>query len=100
MDAKLCPPKVRESLERYWTDGVPVGDFLQAVLCNDLVGAFMRADEDNRKALGDIVAWVHGTLPCDIWGSREAYLSHIKSKYNVRVVDQVIDAIQTNFKPV
>ena len=95
----LCPPGVRESLERYRDDGCPVGDFLEAVLSNDLMSAFARADADNTEALGHIVAWVYEYMPRSIWGDRQTYLSHLIAKHNMRAVDQMISAIERNCKP-
>lgn len=99
LDQKLCPPRMRERLEAYRDTGVPVGDFLQAVLSNDLTGAFMRADDENSEALGHIVAWVYENMPKNICGSRDAYLTHIATQYNLRVVDKLIDAIRLNCRP-
>lgn len=98
-DPDLCPPQVRHSLTRYWHEGVPVGDFLQAVLANDLMESMCRADSDNLEALPHIVAWIYQELPRSLWGSREVYLAHLTTKYNMRAVDMMIDAIKTQCKP-
>ena len=62
---------ITESLERYVKYGVPTGGFLQAVLENDLCGAFSRADEENRRDLFGIVSCVYNELPSECWGSPE-----------------------------
>ena len=61
----------KESLKRYIEQGVNVGDFLYAVLTNDLFGSFGRADQENRKYLYDIIMFVHNELPSSAHGSKE-----------------------------
>ena len=60
-----------ESLELYVNNGVLPGDFLQAVLRNDLVDAAGRADEDNLHNLAAFAGWLHNECPSPAWGSRE-----------------------------
>ena len=67
-----APPLTIASLERYRDYGVPVGDFLQAVLRNDLLDALCRADSDNLAALRAIALWVHWELPSRAHGSAGA----------------------------
>ena len=66
-----CPPEVKESLLRYWHQRIPTGDFLRAVLENNLREAFGRADDTNRRHLGEIVNWCYWELPSPAWGSPE-----------------------------
>jgi hypothetical protein len=79
-----CPEDIIESLQRYEHDGVPTGDFLYAVLTNDLTGALGRADDNNRKVLFEIVQWCYNKLPGNIWGSREAVKSHLQKMAETR----------------
>jgi hypothetical protein len=46
-------------------------DFTYAVLTNNLMDAFGRADEANLKDLADIVAYIKETMPVGAWGSPE-----------------------------
>lgn len=64
---------IEEALWRYGKEGMPVGDFLQAVLANDLFSATGRADEDNMRDLKEIVQYVYNELPMICVGSREKY---------------------------
>jgi hypothetical protein len=66
------PQRTIDSLRRYIEDRIQPGGFLLAVLTNNLVASFMRADEGNCIALKDIVAWVYHQAPSTCWGSREA----------------------------
>lgn len=42
-----------------WQVGYPGGSFAQAVANNDLMGAFGRADDVNRKAIGFYCSLIH-----------------------------------------
>jgi hypothetical protein len=66
-----CPEDCVESLKRYVEHGIPVGDFLTAVLENNLREAFGRADIYNREALFDIVCYCWNEIPATCWGSPE-----------------------------
>ena len=69
-DPNLCPLRVQSSLEAY-VRGLPPGDFIRAVLSNDLNEAIARADDVNIHALPHIVAYVRERLPAVAWGSSE-----------------------------
>ncbi len=68
------PLSLRSGMERYLEDGVTPGSFLTAVLENDLFGAIIHADDDNRHRLRMIVMWVNQHLPAESWGSKD----HVK----------------------
>jgi hypothetical protein len=61
-----------QGLKEYWHDRRDPGDFLRAVLENNLAKAIGRADRMNLAMLQDIVAYVHNYLPAVSWGSPEA----------------------------
>ena len=67
------PEHIVESLEAFKANGRPVGDFLRAVLSNDLTDAVGRADSENAKILAEIVKHVYWEMPADSWGSRDKY---------------------------
>ena len=62
---------IKEAMDRYAAFGVPTGDFLRAVLENDLMEAFGRADEDNTRDMWEIVAYVYNEMPGNCHGSPE-----------------------------
>lgn len=66
-----CPNHLVEALQRYVHQGIPPGDFLLAVLRNDLMGAFARADLANIYAMPTIVAYVYNRTPWNCHGSEE-----------------------------
>jgi len=71
-DQRLVRPDIVEALNA-WADGSHpyVGDFLRAVLSNNLKEAVMRADAYNLVTLPAIVNYVYNRLPFDCQGSPE-----------------------------
>lgn len=67
----LIKPEIVESLDLYAMHGIPTGSFLLAVLENDLMEAFGRADEENIRAMFHIVAYVYNEMPRTCWGTPE-----------------------------
>jgi len=68
-DIDNLPVEIGESLHRYVEHATKTGDFLRAVLANDLFGAMRRADLDNRSRIYEIVAYIYNNLPDTCWGS-------------------------------
>lgn len=73
-----------EALKRYRDDGCPLGDFLTAVVSNDLMQAFGRADMTSRENLFEICQWVYNNMPMTICGSREKVKAWIDKKIEER----------------
>ena len=63
------PPAMRAGLVRFVAYGEAPGGFLYAVLCNELVEAFDRADSTNRQIVGSYVAWLLSEAPRVAWGN-------------------------------
>jgi hypothetical protein len=63
------PGRMMGGLRRYVEHGIIPGDFLEAVLRNDLRGACERADEENRVNLPAYVGWLYNEAPGGCWGS-------------------------------
>jgi len=72
-------------MRRYLEEGVPPGSFLSAVLANNLVQAFARADETNRAAMFRFAMFLHNEAPLDAWGSEQAVRDWVQSKWEERV---------------
>lgn len=67
------PFTVIESIQRYVDFGTPPSQFLEAVICNNLVMSVARADERNLQLLPAIVTYLYNEVPAMCWGSREKY---------------------------
>jgi hypothetical protein len=66
----LLPQYMQDGAERYIEQGIQPGDFMIAVLENDLVGAFERADDTNIIAMRRWAEWLKWECPGAAWGSR------------------------------
>lgn len=60
-----------EALNAYADHGQPVGNFLTAVLSNNLQTACACADDNNLPNLPAFAAWVYNHCPSPAHGSRE-----------------------------
>ena len=62
---------VVEGLKRYVDHGVPPGDFLYAMLTNNLTETFARADIQNQTRVMDYVTVLYNYIPAEAWGSED-----------------------------
>lgn len=58
-------------LKAYAEERIPTGDFLLAVLENNLIEAFFRADSENTADMEEIVGYVFSEMPAACHGSPE-----------------------------
>lgn len=58
-----------EDLRKYIDNGIPTNHFLTALLSNDLMACFGRADLRSRAALADYVTWLKSYAPGNAYGS-------------------------------
>lgn len=65
------PPNIKSALDLWVSDGYPPGSFCQAVLRNDLMDAFSRADQFSERAMGAIVRYVYNNMPSACHGSQD-----------------------------
>lgn len=63
------PDHMRDAFRLYIEKGIPGGSFTTAVLSNDLMGAFGRADEINRARLFDTCVFLSSQAPIGCYGS-------------------------------
>lgn len=83
-NAELCPAHTRAGIERYIFDGICPGDFLCAVLQNDLFRAMQHADAENIVSLHHIVALLYNYAPTESHGSTEAFERWLQLPADVR----------------
>ena len=65
------PSRMMGGIKRYIDHGVVPGDFLQAVICNDLQEACGRADEENLRNIPAYIGYFYNEAPAGCWGSKE-----------------------------
>jgi hypothetical protein len=73
-----------DGIKNYVEHGIPPGDFLRAFLENDLKEAFFRADDENQKAMFEIVKYCYNEIPHICWGSPEKVRNWIEEKAKER----------------
>ena len=69
LQACPVPQYMHTAIRQYVLDHQRPGDFLVAVLSNDLFQAVEKADTANSKALREWVTLVYNYCPSDCWGS-------------------------------
>ena len=73
MPAALVP-----GVARYCIDHIETGQFLRAVLENDLLGAFRRADPESLMHMQNILDALLMVAPSPCWGSNQAVEGWLK----------------------
>jgi hypothetical protein len=72
------PHRMMSSILNYVNWGIPPGDFLTAVICNDLKEAVGRADDENLRNIPAYVAYFYNEAPSPCWGSEKKMRAWIK----------------------
>lgn len=70
-DYSRLPPHMQDTARRYIERGIPGGSFFMAVVENNLVSAFQKADEANTAAMQAWASWLYNEVPRNAWGSPE-----------------------------
>ena len=65
------PERLRESMKHYIEEGAIPGDFLIAVICNNLVYALSSADDEMIEKIEEIVFWAYNHIPSRAFGSHK-----------------------------
>lgn len=65
------PDRMMGGIRRYIDDRIKPGQFLIAVICNDLSDAVGQADDENMDNLPAYVAYFHNESPSTCWGSKK-----------------------------
>ena len=76
--AKVPVPYMINPVRRYIEHGSPVGDFLTALIQNNLMLAVFKADDKNLPALRDWMLFLHWEAPGECHGSPEKMRAWIK----------------------
>lgn len=74
-DYGVIPEHCRGGMKRYIEHGILPGSFLQAIICNDLVGAAGKADDINVFCLINYANFLYNHMPSEAWGSKERMLA-------------------------
>ena len=72
------PDYMVEGVVNYVVHHIAPGDFLCAVIANDLFEAYGRADSTNIHCIYNYVRFFYNYAPAPCWGSREALQAWVK----------------------
>lgn len=99
MDAEIelhlfgIPMHMRRGLLDYLRYGTRPGQFLEAVLSNDLAEAAARADAENQQALYEYVFVLTNYAPCAAWGGPDSFQGWLDKGRELRTAQQIAGAI-------
>ena len=68
-DYGMIPDRTMQALKGWVTEGLPTGDFLRAVLSNQLSEAVGKADDENLYVLPQIAMFIYNRCPQMCWGN-------------------------------
>jgi hypothetical protein len=88
---EMLPEHCRDGMKLYIEHGIPPGSFLMAVLENNLVEAFGRADDVNINRLYDYASFLYNQAPSGCWGSKEKVSKWMETKWKERNNEISID---------
>ena len=74
----FIPERMMGGITRYVEQGIPPGDFLTAIIENNLSEAIGRADDENMANIPAYCAYFYNEAPSPCWGSpakRRAWLT-------------------------
>ena len=65
----MIPEWTKQTIDNYVHKGWEPGDFVRAVMANDLMASYSRADDNNTRHMVDIVRYVYNKTPVNCHGS-------------------------------
>jgi hypothetical protein len=80
----FIPPHIRLGFENYLIHGIYPGGFVEALICNNFIGAIKKADSTNKNHLHDIADWMLYNMPTNCYGNREIMKNWIDDVDNIR----------------
>jgi len=83
------PDYMHDGLVEFILHGRPVGNFLTAVLSNNLKEACGRADDTNLQLLPNYVRFLYNHAPVGCWGTEERMESWMEREGLVGVMEKI-----------
>ena len=74
------PNHLKGGLRRYLDNRIRPGSFLEAIITNDLYGAYRTADGESLRGLPEILAYLYWDAPSNSWGSIAKFEAWASSK--------------------
>ena len=76
----IVSDRMMGAVTRYIEQGIPPGDFLTAIIENNLSEAIGRADDENMANFPAYVAYFYNEAPGPCWGSPEKRRAWLRAK--------------------
>jgi len=95
--AHMIPEYMLEGLKDYIFEGTPPGDFLTAVLCNDLMEAVGRADDTNITVIPWYCGILYNYMPMGLRSNKEAIKRWIRICDDAREEEAAEKAMKTKW---
>ena len=73
----ILPDYMRGGMRRWIEHAIPPGDFMRALLENDLIRTFEKADSTNQRRVGDYLRFLYNCAPRGCFGSPENYAAWV-----------------------
>lgn len=78
----MIPARMRPDIHRYINDRIKPGDFLTAIIKNNLADACKHADQENLRNLPAYVDYFYNHTPTACWGSPKRMADWLKGDKN------------------
>lgn len=75
----FIPLRMMGGIDRYIKQRIQPGEFLTAVICNNLKETVGQADEENMRNIPAYVSYFYNEAPADCWGSSDNFLKWLES---------------------
>ena len=75
----------KTAIDMYAERRIPPGSFVEAVLCNNLIEALGRADDDNLRDIYEIVKYCYWKIPGNCWGSPQKVKAWLEQTWEMEV---------------
>ena len=79
LNLSKIPEYMHEAIQEYVDHGRPIGSFLRAILCNNLVDAAAHADINNKLCLFEYASLLYNEIPGAAWGDKETVDRWVKA---------------------
>lgn len=81
MEKKSIPEWMKYDIDNYVKKRVEPGQFLTAVLENNLFESVSRADPESLIHIADLCKYINNKIPSECWGSKDKVSSWLIEKY-------------------
>ena len=91
---RLAPAHILDAIHSYAAFKKRPGGFVQALLRNDLMGAYRAADQPSLRGLGDVLRYLHREVPHSCWGSAATVEEWLTNAPGRAQMDAELDLIE------